>query len=682
MGSAHSSRYHGPTMSGRRGFDAVLRSAPPSLSASDAVAVAAEAFAIEPTGARDLGSERDQTFVLLGATDAPFAVMKISNVAEDPETLDMEALAVLHAARVDPSLPLAIPRRAPAASETGEDPADRRVTVRRDRGDHHVRLYDVLPGHQRVAATALPDEAIVAWGETTARLGRALRGFFHPRAQRTMLWDIQHAARTRPMLDTIVEPGQRALVEWALDRFEDVVVPAWGSLRAQVVHTDLTVDNALVDDAGCITGIVDFGDMSHSTLIADLASVLDSVAIGRGSDELFRLSRLVLDGYQRIVPLEPLELRLVGEALAARAAVTIAISSWRSDRGLEDRAFAERYNAGAAETLEILRAVGWDDLPQRFGADREEAPAADLESRRAAALGSAIEPLSYARPVHVASARGVWISDAAGRSYLDAYNNVPCVGHGHPRVSEAIARQGRVLNTNLRYLHGAAIELAERLIATCPAGLDTVLFVNSGSEANDLAWRLATTATGRRGGLCTAYAYHGVTEATAAFSPESWRGGVRPDHVETWAPPDPYRGTDLDGGRVRRGPRPTRRARPRARGRDRRRCPHQRWLPSPLPHPGAGLAGTHPCRRGAVDRGRGPGRSRADRDRDVVVRAVRDRARPRHARQADGQRPPDRSGRDPAGDRRAVRRRDRVLQHVRRQPGVRGGGARRPRRAR
>jgi 4-aminobutyrate aminotransferase-like enzyme len=92
-----------------------------------------------------------------------------------------------------------------------------------------------------------------------------------------------------------------------------------------------------------------------------------------------------------------------------------------------------------------------------------------------------------------------------------------------------------------------AIELAERLAATCPDGLDTVLFVNSGSEANDLAWRLATTFTGGRGALCTAYAYHGVTEATAALSPESWRGGRRPDHVETWEPPDPYRDRDSDG---------------------------------------------------------------------------------------------------------------------------------------
>jgi 4-aminobutyrate aminotransferase-like enzyme len=115
-------------------------------------------------------------------------------------------------------------------------------------------------------------------------------------------------------------------------------------------------------------------------------------------------------------------------------------------------------------------------------------------------------------------------------------------------VAEAIARQGRRLTTNMRYLHPAAIELAERLVATMPvgSGLDTVLFVNSGSEANDVAWRLATSYTGNRGALCTAFAYHGITDATAALSPESWQASRRPDLVETWAPPDRYRGTDLE----------------------------------------------------------------------------------------------------------------------------------------
>jgi 4-aminobutyrate aminotransferase-like enzyme len=115
---------------------------------------------------------------------------------------------------------------------------------------------------------------------------------------------------------------------------------------------------------------------------------------------------------------------------------------------------------------------------------------------------------------------------------------VPCVGHSHPRVTEAIARQARRINTNLRYLHPAAIELGERLLATCPPGIDTVFYVNSGSEANDLAWRLVTTATGRRGGICTEFAYHGISDAIAPLSPETWPDGVRPSHIETWDPGD------------------------------------------------------------------------------------------------------------------------------------------------
>jgi 4-aminobutyrate aminotransferase-like enzyme len=112
-------------------------------------------------------------------------------------------------------------------------------------------------------------------------------------------------------------------------------------------------------------------------------------------------------------------------------------------------------------------------------------------------------------------------------------------------VTAAIARQARQVNTHMRYLHPAAIELAERLAASCPPELDTVLLVNSGSEANELAWRMATAVTGRTGGLCTSFAYHGITEATAALSPEGWLDQPAPAHVQTWAAPDSYRGAHL-----------------------------------------------------------------------------------------------------------------------------------------
>jgi len=528
-------------------FDPVLASARPTFDEPAVLGIAAATFGLRAIAARNLGSERDQTFLLLDGGATPIAVMKLSNAAEDPATLDMEALAVLHATRVDPNLPLALPWRVPGADGDAADPATRRVAIDHGGGRHHIRMYDVLPGHQRSDPLALSDAALGSWGETTARVGRALRSFFHPAAQRTMLWDVQHAPRTRAMVGTIRDVEQRALVERVLDRFDEVVVPAWPGLRAQVIHSDLTTDNALVDDAGRITGIVDFGDMCYSALIVDLASLLDSLLNDRGPD-LYRAARLVLDGYQRVTPLEPLELRLLGELLAARAAVTIAISSWRSDRGLEDAAFAERYNDPVARTISTLLDTGWDEVARRFGADLPASPArrVSLAARRSATMGPALEPLTYETPIHLVDADGVWLTDIDGRRYLDAYNNVPCVGHNHPRVTEAIARQARRLNTNLRYLHEGAIRLAERLIATCPPGLDTVFFVNSGSEANDLAWRLATTVTGRRGGLCTDFAYHGISEVIAALSPESWPGGRRPEHIETWPVPDPRRGQHLD----------------------------------------------------------------------------------------------------------------------------------------
>jgi 4-aminobutyrate aminotransferase-like enzyme len=110
-------------------------------------------------------------------------------------------------------------------------------------------------------------------------------------------------------------------------------------------------------------------------------------------------------------------------------------------------------------------------------------------------------------------------------------------------VTEAVARQARTLNTNMRYLHETVIELAERLVASMPegSGLDTVLVVNSGSEANEIAWRLAKAWTGNDGGIVTEFAYHGVTSATADLSPEEWLSARRPPHVETIPAPDSYR---------------------------------------------------------------------------------------------------------------------------------------------
>jgi 4-aminobutyrate aminotransferase-like enzyme/Ser/Thr protein kinase RdoA (MazF antagonist) len=545
------------------GIDAVLQAPSPAFSLAGAVELGRETFGIEAVAARSLGSERDQAFLLTGESGSGLAVLKVSNPAEDPAMLDMEAQVALHAARCDPGLRIAVPWRAPRADvrltpETGDGGlAAHRVRWERDGAGYWVRAYDVLPGRSRLDPVTLPDHALTAWGETTARLGLALRGFIHPRAIRRLPWDVQHAASLRPMLNAIRDRSARQSVSAVLDRFDQAVAPRWPMLRAQVIHGDLTADNVLADDDGLITGIVDFGDMTHTALLADVASVLDSMAGGRDGDEMFRVARLVIDGYERVLPLEPIERELMGELWATRACASVAIGSWRAARGLEEPAFAERFSATALAMIDTLLSAGWERTALLLGAAPDRSPSArpeagpglehadTLTARRDAVFGPAMEPLSYAEPIEMASASGVWMTDTSGRRYLDMYNNVPCVGHAHPRVASAVARQWRVLNTNLRYLYASAIELAERLVATCPPGLNTVLFVNSGSEANDVAWRIARHHTGNAGGLCTECAYHGITSATADLSPEVLPGAP-PSHIETWLPPDTYRGSDLD----------------------------------------------------------------------------------------------------------------------------------------
>ncbi|HEY3775608.1 MAG TPA: aminotransferase class III-fold pyridoxal phosphate-dependent enzyme [Solirubrobacteraceae bacterium] len=536
-------------------MDRVLTGARPTLEPTEAVALAAELFGVQAETAHDLGSERDRTFALQDSEGARAAVIKISNAHEDPDVLDMEAAVALHVAAVDPELVVALPWRAltgerAGPAQVGDDPAALRASW--PQGESHwVRLYSLLPGHSHVDTETLSDDALIAWGGSSARLGRALRGFAHPKAHRVMLWDVQHALRCRSMLDDIRDPHARRLVARTLDEFERYAAPIWPRLRAQVLHTDLTPDNVLVDDDGLISGIVDFGDMSHTALVADLASVLCSLVPGRSADEKLRLARLVLDGYEREVPLEDHDRELAALAWAARSAVTIAISSWRVAQGLEEAAFAERGNEECLRDLELFDELGLDEVNRRVGGvTGSTVPDLSLQARREAAFGPAMDPLFYDEPIEVASASGVWITTADGRRYLDGYNNVPCVGHGHPRVTAAIARQARRINTHTRYLHPAAIALAERLSSTCPPGLDTVLLVNSGSEANDWAWRLAVAATGNRGGLCTANAYHGITEAIAALSPEAWLDGVKPAHVEPFGVRDTYRQQNLDGAAV------------------------------------------------------------------------------------------------------------------------------------
>lgn len=141
-----------------------------------------------------------------------------------------------------------------------------------------------------------------------------------------------------------------------------------------------------------------------------------------------------------------------------------------------------------------------------------------LLDRRLAVLGPAYR-LFYQRPLHLVRGEDVWLYGADGTRYLDAYNNVVSVGHCHPHVVGAIAAQAGILCTHTRYLTGAVVDFAERLLATMPAALSNVMFTCTGSEANDLALRIASQYTSAEGVIITENAYHGTTQLIASVSP-------------------------------------------------------------------------------------------------------------------------------------------------------------------
>jgi 4-aminobutyrate aminotransferase-like enzyme len=180
----------------------------------------------------------------------------------------------------------------------------------------------------------------------------------------------------------------------------------------------------------------------------------------------------------------------------------------------------------------------------------ETMPDAEILDARRRLLGPSLS-VSYRTPLHIVRGEGAYLYDADGRPYLDCVNNVAHVGHAHPRVVEAGIAQMRLLNTNTRYLHENVVRYAERLIGLLPDHLEVCFLVNSGSEANELALRLARAATGRPDVATVDMAYHGNTQRLVEVSPYKFNGpggAGQPNDVQVVPLPDSYRGAHRGAG--------------------------------------------------------------------------------------------------------------------------------------
>ena len=522
-----------------------LNTPPPAFSLREAVQIAKDHFDLDAT-ARPLVSERDQNFHLVTGSGRQF-VLKIANPAEDRQVVDFQVQALRHIAHVDPGLPL--PR-----VHAGVNEADIAEVIASDGAPCFARVVSFLDGVPLGLSSGSTDQLQRAQGYILARLGLALRGFFHPAGRHELLWDLQNALRLRELLSHVGDTHLRRQIAQVLDGFESVVTPVLPRLRAQVIHNDLNPGNLLVnpDAPDQITGIIDFGDLVHAPLIIDIA-VAAAYQLA-DSDEPLKPAADLVSAYHRITPLEDAELAVLFGLIAARVATTLTISSWRAARYPENSEYILNSNPRAKRLLGRLaeiprgkaedyfrRACALPGLPP----DRTESEA-ELIDRRERLLGPSYR-LFYDRPLHFVRGEGVSLFDPAGRVYLDVYNNVPHVGHCHPRVVEAIASQSARLNTHTRYLHQGVVDYAQRLGELFPFTDPVCLFCCSGSEANELAYRIAQAHTGATGVVVTNHAYHGNTSTVAQFSTAEMPADQRGDFVQTIEAPDSYRGAHEHG---------------------------------------------------------------------------------------------------------------------------------------
>lgn len=509
----------------------------PQFSTDDVQRIASDIFGLDGAFS-PLPSERDQN-VRIKTSNGNAYVLKIAHLDELAGVVDFQVKALQHIEAIDPSL--AVPRVVPTAD--GES----FTTVTHPNGDVHlVRVVTYLRGqtNDTVAASDVLRENI---GRFLARTDLALRSFHHPYARQELLWDITQCAALRPHAQYIKDANARALVEKTLDHFLTVTLPKLKHTRHQVIHADAHGGNVLIDPETQtqIIGLLDFGDMVYAPLVIE--TVLAADIRGVPQNRLIDALCTTVAAYDSVLPLEENEIDLVYDCVVARLAVTATIIAWRQAKTPDQPDYLLDIEPTVWRTLQDLEQLGRGQVRDRLrqacrfpvAPQVEISRTEELYARRKQVLGQHLAHF-YANPVHVERGSGTWLYGADGKAYLDGYNNVPVVGHCHPHVVRAVSRQTAALNTHTRYLYRVIVEYAERLIATLPAHLNVCTFVNSGSEANDIAWRMAKHVTGNTGAIVMEGAYHGITNAIKPLSP-SRANRPNPPHVKTLKCPDLYR---------------------------------------------------------------------------------------------------------------------------------------------
>jgi 4-aminobutyrate aminotransferase-like enzyme/Ser/Thr protein kinase RdoA (MazF antagonist) len=296
----------------------------PQFSEQDALRIARECYGLEGA-VQPLPSERDQNFLLRTKTGQEF-VLKIANVAEQRDILDLQNMAMEHITARAASL--LVPRV--CATPAGELIT---TTSAASGAKHFVRLLSYLPGKLFAKINPHAPELLRSLGRTLGTLDRALEDFSHPAADRPLKWDLRRAGWIREYVPRIADAKRRAMVERLLARFEAEVLPALPAMRSSVIYNDANDYNVLVTEEHPeqrrVAGVIDFGDMLVSNTVCELA-VACAYAMLSKADPIAAAAHIVA-GYHEMWPLTERELETLFPLIATRLAVSVTNSNYQRE---------------------------------------------------------------------------------------------------------------------------------------------------------------------------------------------------------------------------------------------------------------------------------------------------------------------------------------------------------------
>lgn len=407
------------------------------------------------------------------------------------------------------------------------------------------RLLTYLPGN--FLGDQNPSKLLYAsLGTFLAELNRSLKSYTNYTLRaRNLDWDIQFLHLNKPLIDDIENDRDRNLIRYFFQQYKENVSPILPSLRRQIIHADANEWNILATN-DLVTGIIDFGDLTYSPLINEVAVALTYVCYDK--EKPLEWVADFLKAYHQTNPLEEKELEVLYYLIAARLCISVCQSA-NSRKVNPENSYASISEKSAWSMLRKwvgINPIGAaNTFKQAVNFPIAQIPSIESQLLRRHQSISPLLSISYRKPISVTGAAFQYMYESNGTAILDAYNNIPHVGHSHPKVVDAGQRQMAKLNTNTRYIYDLLAEYSELLLGKFHPSLSKVYFVNSGSAASDLATRMAFAHTNNPNVLVMEHGYHGNTQISIDISDYKFNNkkgfGQKPNILK--APiPDTYLG--------------------------------------------------------------------------------------------------------------------------------------------